>query len=183
MPSLLIVVFTLQLLIHLINTVGAGFVNDLLWNIYNKLPTPTSKDVQSQDVLRVEVVRLKREMNAVSSQDEFARWAKIRRQHDKVAAEYEQKTQNTQSFKAKFDSAVSALRWLGTNGLRVFLQFWFSKQPMFWIPMAWIPWYAEWLLSFPRAPVGSISIQIWGIACATAIQLASAAVLAGWALL
>jgi hypothetical protein len=30
-------------------------------------------------------------MDATSSQDEFAKWAKLRRQHDKVLAEYEEK--------------------------------------------------------------------------------------------
>ena len=40
----------------------------------------------------------------------------------------------------------------------------------------------EWLLAFPRAPTGSVSIQIWGIACATAVQLVGAAVVAAMAL-
>ena len=39
-----------------------------------------------------------------------------------------------------------------------------------------MPWYIEWILSFPRAPIGSVSIQIWGIACLTVIQLVGAAV-------
>ena len=42
-----------------------------------------------------------------------------------------------------------------------------------------MPGYVEWLLSFPRAPTGSVSIQIWGIACATIVQLVGAAVVAG----
>ena len=63
-----------------------------LWTLFNKLPTPTSKGVQDQTRLRREVVRLKREMNSTSSQDEFAKWAKLRRQHDKVLAEYDQKS-------------------------------------------------------------------------------------------
>lgn len=37
-------------------------------------------------------MRLKREMNATSSQDEFAKWAKIRRSHDKVLARYDEKS-------------------------------------------------------------------------------------------
>ena len=53
------------------------------------------------------------------------------------------------------------------------LQFWYQKQPMFWIPQGWVPYYAEWLLSFPRAPVGSISIQAWALACAAVILLVS----------
>ena len=42
-----------------------------------------------------------------------------------------------------------------------------------------MPAYVEWLLAFPRAPTGSVSIQIWGIACATIVQLVGAAVVAG----
>lgn len=42
--------------------------------------------------LKREVVQLKREMNATSSQDEFAKWAKLRRRHDKTLEEYEAKS-------------------------------------------------------------------------------------------
>ena len=35
-------------------------------------------------------MKLKREMNATSSQDEFAKWAKIRRAHDKALAQYDE---------------------------------------------------------------------------------------------
>lgn len=49
---------------------------------------------------------------------------------------------------------------------------------MFWIPQGWVPYYAEWLLSFPRAPLGSISIQAWMAACAAAILLVSDAIVA-----
>lgn len=80
--------------------------------------------------------------------------------------------------KSTFDSAVSTLRWLGTNGLRAVIQFWFQKQPMFWLPKGWVPYYAEWLLSFPRAPVGSISIQAWALACGAIILLVSDAIVA-----
>lgn len=75
--------------------------------------------------------------------------------------------------KAKFDKTVSTLRWVSTNGMRMFLQFWYSKQAMFWLPQGLIPYYGEWLLSFPRAPLGSISIQAWQLACGSVILLAS----------
>lgn len=44
--------------------------------------------------------------------------------------------------------------------------------------MGWVPWYIEWVLSFPAAPIGSVSIQIWGIACITVVQMVGAAVVA-----
>lgn len=49
---------------------------------------------------------------------------------------------------------------------------------MFWIPKGWAPYYAEWLLSFPRAPLGSISIQAWALACGAFILLVSDAIAA-----
>lgn len=42
----------------------------------------------------MEIIRLKRELRSTSSQDEFAKWAKLRRQHDKAVAEYEQQGKN-----------------------------------------------------------------------------------------
>lgn len=45
-----------------------------------------------------------------------------------------------------------------------------------------MPWYVEWLLAFPRAPMGGVSIQIWGIACASVVGLISEAVIAAYAL-
>jgi tail-anchored protein insertion receptor len=49
---------------------------------------------------------------------------------------------------------------------------------MFWLPHGWMPYYAEWLLSFPRAPLGSVSIQGWVLACGAVILLVSDAITA-----
>lgn len=55
-----------------------------LWNIYNILPVPTSKSAAEQKELKRQFVKVRKEMNGISSQDEFAKWAKLRRQHDKL---------------------------------------------------------------------------------------------------
>ncbi|TAQ83597.1 hypothetical protein B7494_g8073 [Chlorociboria aeruginascens] len=175
-PSLLVIVFLVQLAIHIVNTVGASTINDLLWYLYNIFPTPTSKGAAEQRQLKAKFLRIRAELNATSSQDEFAKWAKLRRQHDKVLEQYEKIKSDLNSTKSTFDRTVSALRWLGTTGVRTLLQFWCSKQAMFWIPKGWVPYYAEWLLSFPRAPIGSISINAWFIACAAMILLVSDAI-------
>jgi hypothetical protein len=54
---------------------------------------------------------------------------------------------------------------------------------MFWIPQGWVPYYAEWLLSCPKAPLGSISIQVWLLACAAIITLINDALVAVVALI
>ena len=96
-----------------------------------------------------------------------------------MADQYTFTANKLKSVRSTFDRTVTALRWVGTNGLRFLLQFWFAKRPLFWIPRGWVPGYVEWLLAFPRAPTGSVSIQMWGIACATVVQLVGAAIVAG----
>jgi tail-anchored protein insertion receptor len=54
---------------------------------------------------------------------------------------------------------------------------------MFWLEKGWVPHYIEWLLCFPRAPIGSISIQVWTTACGAVIQLVSAALVSVYGLL
>ena len=44
---------------------------------------------------------------------------------------------------------------------------------MFWLPYGWFPYYAEWILSFPRSPIGSVSIASWQLACTGVIALFS----------
>ena len=53
---------------------------------------------------------------------------------------------------------------------------------MFWLPQGWVPYPVEWVLSFPRAPVGSISINMWAMACAAVIGMVSEGVKASWTL-
>jgi hypothetical protein len=60
-----------------------------LWILYNKLPTPTSGSAQRCQVLKKDIVRLKRELGNTSPQDNFSKWAKLDRQHNKAVAEYQ----------------------------------------------------------------------------------------------
>jgi len=53
---------------------------------------------------------------------------------------------------------------------------------MFWIPQGWLPGYIEWILAFPRAPTGSVSMQVWWIACTTVITMVGEAVMASYVL-
>ncbi|PGH20819.1 protein GET1 [Polytolypa hystricis UAMH7299] len=176
MPSLLLVILLLHIVTYLINTIGASTIDSLLWLLYIKLPNRVSETAREQQRMKLEVVQLKREMNATSSQDEFAKWAKLRRRHDKALEQYETKNKALSEQKSSFDMAIKSVRWTSTTGLKLFLQFWYSKTPMFDLPREWLPWQVEWVLSFPRAPLGTVSIQIWGGACATVVPLVGDAV-------
>ncbi|KAF2210127.1 hypothetical protein CERZMDRAFT_99818 [Cercospora zeae-maydis SCOH1-5] len=187
MPSVILVVFVVQLLLSLISTIGAQAINDLAWYLFTLLPTPQSRSAQENLKLRREVVQLEREMRAVSAQDEFAKWAKLRRQHDKAKEKYEKEgyvdtASSLSSFRSTFMSIVSKLRWLGTQGVNFLLNTYYSKTPMFYLPQGWVPYYAEWLLSFPRAPVGGVSVNVWAIACGSVIGMVMELVVAAMAL-
>lgn len=153
-----------------------------------------------QRVLKKQYLKLQAELNATSAQDQFSKWAKLDRQFNKVKDQLKQSgtpfcypfpiylvlilstEASLDVTKKTFDSAITSLQWLCTTGLVWILQMWYAKEPMFWIPQGWVPYYAEWMLSFPRAPLGSISIPVWAVACKTMIALVSDALVAAFAL-
>lgn len=60
-----------------------------LWKLYIATPLGTSKQIRDQRELQQSYLNVRRDLNATSSQDEFAKWAKLRRQHDKMLEELE----------------------------------------------------------------------------------------------
>lgn len=73
--------------------------------------------------------------------------------------------------KSKFNNILTAIRMLLTKAPQYFVPFWYAKEPMFWLPHGWFPYYAEWIISFPRAPLGSVSVASWQLACSGFIAL------------
>lgn len=63
-----------------------------LWTLINFLPVPTSKAAGEQRKLQADYLKVRRELTSTSSQDEFAKWAKLRRQHDKLLEKLEAKS-------------------------------------------------------------------------------------------
>lgn len=73
--------------------------------------------------------------------------------------------------RARFDRSLTTVRLISTRGLQWFLPMWYAREPMFWLPYGWFPYYVEWFASFPRAPLGSVSIVIWQWACTGMLAL------------
>ena len=80
------------------------------------------------------------------------------------------------------DSTLTAARLVLTRAPQYIIPFWYAKEPMFWLPHGWFPWYAEWFLSLPRAPTGSVSIASWQVACTVVISFVADTVAAAWSL-
>ncbi|KAL2021566.1 hypothetical protein VTK56DRAFT_7065 [Thermocarpiscus australiensis] len=171
MPSILAVVFITELVIQLVNTIGATTINNLLWRFYLSLPTPLAKEFAEQRKKQKEYLSVRHDLNATSSQDEFAKWAKLRRQHDKLLDELEKKKSALDASRARFDRYLTTARLVSTRGMQFFLLIWYRREPMFWLPYGWFPSYVEWFASSPFAPRGSVSIMVWQSACAGMLGL------------
>ncbi|KAF4119428.1 tail-anchored protein insertion receptor [Geosmithia morbida] len=182
MPFVLALVFTIEVVSRLINAIGSTVINDFvrrvfpsspLWTLVNYLPISTSKSAAQQRKLQAEYLKVRAELNATSSQDEFAKWARIRRQHDKLLEKLEATKKTMEAARGSFDKYVNGVRIIVTKVPQYLVPFWYSNEPMFWIPHGWFPYYAEWIISFPRAPLGSVSVASWQLACSGVIALVS----------
>lgn len=58
-----------------------------------------------------------------------------------------------------------------TRGPQLILPFWYGKEPVFWLAHGWFPYWAEWFFSLPRAPLGSVSVASWQVACVVLISM------------
>ena len=87
-----------------------------------------------------------------------------------------------ESSRSSFDKYLTAARLILTRAPQYALPFWYGKEPMFWLPHGWFPYWAEWIISFPRAPLGSVSIASWQLACTGVISLVGKLVTGIWGL-
>lgn len=69
-----------------------GLTQHQLYNLYTSVISASSKDAAEQRQLKASFLKIRQELNATSSQDEFAKWAKLRRQHDKLLEQLEKKS-------------------------------------------------------------------------------------------
>src|ERR1700712_543909 len=81
------------------------------------------------------------------------------------------KASSQSATKASFTKSITAARYIAIYGTRFYIQWHYSRQPVYWLPKGWIPWYGEWILSFPRAPMGSVSVQVWAMASGTILAM------------
>ncbi|EWG52538.1 hypothetical protein FVEG_11268 [Fusarium verticillioides 7600] len=166
-------IFVVEVVGYIAITLEAAPINNLLWTIINFLPVSTAKAAGEQRKLQADYLKVRRDLNSTSSQDEFAKWAKLRRQHDKLLEQLEKTKKTNEAARSNFDKILTVLRVVVTRAPQYFLPFWYATEPMFWLPYGWFPYWAEWILSFPRAPIGSVSIASWQLACTGVIALFS----------
>ncbi|WRT68605.1 uncharacterized protein IL334_005583 [Kwoniella shivajii] len=163
MPNLALLIFLVVLFTQIVSWVGQTVLQDVGFTLYSRVFLSGSSSQQRK--LRKQVLEDKAELSKTSSQDEFAKWAKIRRRLDKSIADLEKLNQSVGSSKSSFGVKFKSIIWILTSGSKLILVWWFRKQPVFWLPSGWVPGPLVWLLSFPSAPLGSVSSGVWSTVC------------------
>ncbi|WVF67486.1 hypothetical protein IAT40_002242 [Kwoniella sp. CBS 6097] len=159
MPSLAVLILAVVTFTQVVSWVGQTVLQELVFSLYSKIFLSSTASKQSK--LRKQVLEDKAELGRTSSQDEFAKWAKIKRRVDKGLADLEQLNTTLGSSRSSFAVKFKSLIWTLTTGAQLFLVWWYRKEPVFWLPTGWVPYPVAWVLSFPSAPIGSVSSGAW----------------------
>lgn len=86
-PNLAVIIFLVVLLTQVVAWIGKSVLQEAAFSAYSSIFL--SKAHRDQSRLRKQVLEDKAELNRTSSQDEFAKWAKLRRKVDKGIADLE----------------------------------------------------------------------------------------------
>ncbi|KAL9935323.1 hypothetical protein V8E36_005671 [Tilletia maclaganii] len=133
-----------------------------------------SNVLAEQRKLKAEIYATKQELDKTSSQDEFAKWAKLRRKVDKGLQDLEKINASLTASRSTFPMLVKALLFVVTTVIPFAVKTYHRKTPIFWLPPG--GWFGPvgWALSLPGAPAGSISATIWGMVCSRILLVVAA---------
>ncbi|KAL5033597.1 hypothetical protein BDV3_000566 [Batrachochytrium dendrobatidis] len=159
----LVYILAVAWIFQAISTIGFDYISKLLYE-WTGLLFGQSGNAAKLQQLKKQILDLKTQLGSISAQNQFAKWVKLQRQHDKLVTEYTAKANNVNLHKSMFQMQVSwglwALFWILQIG---FLVSWRSDA-MFYMPKTWVGPFSSWL-SFPFAPAGSVSVLYWFYAC------------------
>ncbi|KAF9478378.1 hypothetical protein BDN70DRAFT_48653 [Pholiota conissans] len=160
--SILLTIFLLVFIGQLVTWVGKTVLLDAVYGVYLRITR--SPLAAQQRKLKSEILQNKSDLLKTSAQDQFAKWAKLRRSVDKGLAELEKLNSQISSAKSGFAMKFNTLLWILTTGLQFVVGWWYRKQAVFYLPEGWFG-PLGWWLSLPFAPAGSVSVGVWQMAC------------------
>ncbi|KAI0266746.1 CHD5-like protein-domain-containing protein [Gloeopeniophorella convolvens] len=166
--SLILTIFALVFVTEFVSWVGKSVLLHFAWtahqNIFNRSAAKRQRELKS------EVLSKKAELLQTSAQDQFAKWAKLRRSVDKGLQDLEKLNSELSSSKASFSLKFNTTLWLLTTGLQFVVGWWYRRSAVFYLPQAWLG-PLTWWLAFPFAPAGSVSCGVWQMACRRVIKV------------
>ncbi|KAJ2162155.1 hypothetical protein GGF46_000897 [Coemansia sp. RSA 552] len=137
--------------------IGYGTIAAAMWNTYCRA-TGNRKAAERLE-LRASIMALRRDLRTVSSVDEFAKWAKMRRRLDSMSTRFEGVSSDLALERTAFELYVNMALRAVVYGLRAVVNLYNYRVPVFYVPANWF-YPVLWFLSLPAAPMGSRSSSI-----------------------
>ncbi|KAJ4483866.1 WRB/Get1 family [Lentinula aciculospora] len=184
--SLILAIVCLVFLAELISWIGKSVLIGWFYVLYLRVFYPTLAEKQKK--LKTDILNTKAELLKTSAQDQFAKWAKLRRSVDKGLADLEKLNNEMSSVKTSFSVKFSSGIWICTTGAQFVIGWWYRKAAIFYLPPGWFGPLA-WVLAFPFAPKGkqmpfvhhlidgvtwssgAVSVGMWQMACRRVIKI------------
>ncbi|VDB95202.1 unnamed protein product [Peniophora sp. CBMAI 1063] len=166
--TLILTIFLLVFVNELITWIGKSVLQQLAWAVYERVFY--SGSAARQRALKTEILARKKELQQTSAQDQFAKWAKLRRSVDKGLADLEKLNSETSGAKSSFNMKFNSALWILTTGAQFALGWWYRSSAVFFLPPTWLG-PLTWWLSFPFAPSGSVSCGVWQMACRRVLKV------------
>ena len=139
------------LIVEIIKKVGYGTISKIGYSIlYGN---------QNVDALKKEMVVLEKELRGTSAMDEFAKWARIRRELDGVTKKHQDLKSDESMKKLTVQLKVTSFLWIITTISHVCCSLYFRSDAMFYVPKMLGP--LDGYLSLPFAPDNSVSVVVW----------------------
>ncbi|KAI0675361.1 CHD5-like protein-domain-containing protein [Trametes maxima] len=166
--TLMATLFVLVFVAELISWIGKSVLLEFVFALYLRIFYGASAARQRK--LKSEILLNKKELLQTSAQDQFAKWAKLRRSVDKGLADLEKLNAELASARTSFSLKFNSTMWIMTTGLQFVIGWWYRKAAVFYLPPGWFG-PLTWWLAFPFAPAGSVSCGMWQMACRRVIKV------------
>ncbi len=121
---------------------------------------------ESTELVKIkrDLIKTRTQLSSISAQDEFAKWAKLRRALDKLMADYQKLSSSEASARTSFQFKYNILIKAVVYFIQIGTFMYFRSTPMFYLPSDWVGPFS-YILRLPFAPVGSVSVVYWYMAC------------------
>ncbi|KAK9359840.1 CHD5-like protein-domain-containing protein [Lipomyces starkeyi] len=162
MVSVLWIVIGVVVFSAAISAIGSDNLGEYIWYLWiTFVPSKAASNVKRLREVQREAIAVSTERSNTSSQDEFAKWAKLNRKVDKLRGEIEKLNAAISTQRAFFKSQIRRVIWISTTGIKIFVRIKYRKVAVFWLPKGMFPGWIEWMLSLTSAPRGSVSVSAW----------------------
>ncbi|KAG9303691.1 hypothetical protein G9A89_018588 [Geosiphon pyriformis] len=164
------------------------FTEAILWFGYSQIASLAygvylfyfkKEHVEKQRRIKRDILNVKHELGRTSSQDQFAKWAKLRRKLDSKMNDLDNISKSLNYMKTSFEVKFTTFLWILTNFIQFIIISWYISAPVFYLPQGWFR-PATWIFSLPFAPAGSVSVPMWFVICRKFSRKLMAAARDGW---